>query len=426
VNQEIMFNAGLLPVLFDTLDQEDQPAEVLRAVFRCMRCLADQFTEVQKAMFGRLDLLLTVQTEHDGWQNDLALAVTEIFTDNQKMCLAMKPAQIERMVEMLVTLNVDVPDLLVALRAVVMVDELNVPLKRNQDLIMKSLMQHREEVITSGYIDGREYSAMDERRVDLLRYDGKDEGNRRLLMYHIKLVSLLSACAEGENRYIESVCQSLLSIDDILAVLLDDDVKLSAKTAYARFFLWVYINTGATPAEAGTQALATDQRLWQALRRNAELAMQSRALDAECKLFLFDAFVPLLMLLVHKHYRPRRYPESQNVLNDIAKMISSFLQRNLNHIHKHEHIKALGGVLAAISAKETTFVKGRDMVAVREKLTHHEAGLAESQSLRQYRKTYQKQVELNKYLNMYVANVRMSYNGDNVVAVQIPQSTNDR
>lgn len=43
------------------------------------------------------------------------------------------------------------------------------------------------------------------------------------LRYHISLVELLAACAEGKNVYTEIKCTSLLPLEDIVRVVTHDD-----------------------------------------------------------------------------------------------------------------------------------------------------------------------------------------------------------
>lgn len=43
------------------------------------------------------------------------------------------------------------------------------------------------------------------------------------LSYHISLVELLSACAEGKNVYTEIKCTSLLPLEDIVRVVTHED-----------------------------------------------------------------------------------------------------------------------------------------------------------------------------------------------------------
>lgn len=43
------------------------------------------------------------------------------------------------------------------------------------------------------------------------------------LRYHISLVELLSACAEGKNVYTEIKCTSLLPLEDVVRVVTHED-----------------------------------------------------------------------------------------------------------------------------------------------------------------------------------------------------------
>lgn len=43
------------------------------------------------------------------------------------------------------------------------------------------------------------------------------------LRYHISLVELLAACAEGKNVYTEIKCTSLLPLEDVVRVVTHDD-----------------------------------------------------------------------------------------------------------------------------------------------------------------------------------------------------------
>jgi len=62
-------------------------------------------------------------------------------------------------------------------------------------------------------------------------------------MYHQFQVRTLATCAEGENRFIESVCQNIFSLDDLFEVLLDPGIHMDFKRPYLRFLLWAYLAT---------------------------------------------------------------------------------------------------------------------------------------------------------------------------------------
>ena len=48
------------------------------------------------------------------------------------------------------------------------------------------------------------------------------------------LFDFLAACAEGENKFIESLCQKLLSVDEILDIVSDVTLTVRVKAAFVR------------------------------------------------------------------------------------------------------------------------------------------------------------------------------------------------
>ena len=48
------------------------------------------------------------------------------------------------------------------------------------------------------------------------------------------LFDFLASCAEGKNKLIESLCQSVLSVDSLLDVIAHADVTLASKHAFVR------------------------------------------------------------------------------------------------------------------------------------------------------------------------------------------------
>jgi inositol 1,4,5-triphosphate receptor type 1 len=78
------------------------------------------------------------------------------------------------------------------------------------------------------------------------------------LDYLISLVDLLATCAEGENRFIESICQTIFSVDELLTILNNPNIDNNLKRPYLRFFLWVYLNTAGGMIESGAGDLPHD------------------------------------------------------------------------------------------------------------------------------------------------------------------------
>ena len=69
---------------------------------------------------------------------------------------------------------------------------------------------------------------------------------------------LLYLC-QGENEYIESLCQKLLTVSEILTVLNSNDISWQTKTVFSKFFVWVYINSAKTLIESGIEELCHDR-----------------------------------------------------------------------------------------------------------------------------------------------------------------------
>lgn len=63
------------------------------------------------------------------------------------------------------------------------------------------------------------------------------------LKYHVELVKLLACCTMGKNVYTEIKCNSLLTLDDIIAMISHADCLPEIKVAYVDFLIHCYIDT---------------------------------------------------------------------------------------------------------------------------------------------------------------------------------------
>lgn len=68
----------------------------------------------------------------------------------------------------------------------------------------------------------------------------KDDGP---IKYHVELVKLLACCTMGKNVYTEIKCNSLLTLDDIIAMISHPDCLPEVKIAYVDFLSHCYIDT---------------------------------------------------------------------------------------------------------------------------------------------------------------------------------------
>lgn len=60
------------------------------------------------------------------------------------------------------------------------------------------------------------------------------------------------------HRFIESICQTIFGVDELLEVINDKTVDNNIKRPFLRFFLWVYLNTAGGMMEVGAGDLPHD------------------------------------------------------------------------------------------------------------------------------------------------------------------------
>ena len=270
----------MLTLTFDILSQEIDAKlmeqyrgieEILKKSLRLLQALARGNDVVQTRMFERLDQLLKMKVV----ESELAVALKEVeefpitllllsahvtltrcvfkscvfqtFVGNQVTCLKILPQQIQMIVDLASEHQEKAPEFLDLLNVFVKVEGLGLTLKRNQAYVMKYIMQDYNKL---AYVldQPREF-----REKILCGKMGVDH-----LKYLINLIDLLSTCAEGENRFIESMCQTILSLDELMWIINHHDVDSNLKKPFLRYFLWVYMKTAGSAIESGAGDLPHD------------------------------------------------------------------------------------------------------------------------------------------------------------------------
>jgi len=68
----------------------------------------------------------------------------------------------------------------------------------------------------------------------------------------------MSLLFQGENRFIESICQTIFNLDELLEILTDENLSNAVKKPFLRYMLWVYMNTAGGIIESGAGDLPHD------------------------------------------------------------------------------------------------------------------------------------------------------------------------
>ncbi|XP_055955374.1 inositol 1,4,5-trisphosphate receptor type 1 [Patella vulgata] len=256
MNQNILISNGILHILFDILVQDidiklfEQYAG-MNAVFKktlyLLKLLARENDKVQHHIFERLDVLLEVRVV----ESDLAIALREVFSGNQNTCLKINPRQIQKVVNRAAELQERGPEFLDLLGMIVKVTGTGLTLKRNQAYVMKYIMQNYKKVafVLDTNREDREIILTNPDRVSTLRY-------------LLSLLDLLAACAEGENMFIESLCQTILPMEDLLWVLNNPVVDNHLKKPFLRCLHHVYMKSNGATVDVSTSEIPHDSDLW--------------------------------------------------------------------------------------------------------------------------------------------------------------------
>jgi inositol 1,4,5-triphosphate receptor type 1 len=466
MNQKILYNFGVLADIFDVLDKEidirlSQYAglrEIFRQCFCFLQAMARGNTEVQSRLFDRLDKLLMVR----GAEAELADALTEVFTGNQEMCLKIRGYQVQKIVELLAQHQLDASEFLDLLKAVVKVEELDLPLKRNQGFVMTYINQNRSKL---AWI--LESNAADKRKALLKTGDILDPE----LSYLLRMVDLLATCAEGENRFIESMCQNIFSIETLLEIMNDPEISSTCKRPYVRFFVWVYLNTAGGKVESGAADLDHDEDMWAYLELlNKSLSklgkglkgmerdvkkMQSvrmslkpggrrfdtpsrkkleatkmeskrqasatgRVLEEGFLMYIFEAVLPLLQVFYTDYYQPEGPDHSHEI------KVSQALTLNLLQISEEisrlvadqNQFRLLQSTVTVMLNQESLELP-QEMVANFQQLSVDTKVDVRSDAMKQYEKDFNREEKLNENLNQFVVNFQKAYQGHNRVSAQL-------
>uniref|UniRef100_A0A8C5P7S0 Inositol 1,4,5-trisphosphate receptor n=1 Tax=Leptobrachium leishanense TaxID=445787 RepID=A0A8C5P7S0_9ANUR len=125
-------------------------------------------------------------------------------------------------------------------------------IKKCQDMIMTELTNAGDDVVVF-YNDKASFILM----LDMMAaaHEGMEEDSP--LIYHITLVDLLAACAEGKNVYTEIKCTSLLPLEDVVRVVTHENCITEVKMSYVNFVNHCYVDT-----EVEMKEIYTSNHIW--------------------------------------------------------------------------------------------------------------------------------------------------------------------
>ncbi|XP_024054949.2 inositol 1,4,5-trisphosphate receptor type 3 [Terrapene carolina triunguis] len=178
-----------------------------------------------------------------------AETMQHIFLNNYQLCSEINETVLQHFVHCLATHGRHV-QYLDFLHSIIKAEGKYV--KKCQDMIMTELTNAGDDVVVF-YNDKASLATMLEMMT--AAREGVEENSP--LMYHISLVDLLAACAEGKNVYTEIKCTSLLPLEDIVRVVTHEDCITEVKMAYVNFVNHCYVDT-----EVEMKEIYTSNHIW--------------------------------------------------------------------------------------------------------------------------------------------------------------------
>lgn len=425
-HQDILENCGIFECLLDMIHFVPQPTAVLNAAFGLLTALVRRNKKHQGLLANRVEEILGCHGQSTGWENSMARVIEEIFDSNQDTCLSVTPEQIENMVTIVAKHQFTVYSMLDALRAVAKVEDLNIPIQRNQNLIVKYLTARRQTVIDIAFIDVEGDAEVNQLRLELLRSKSTKGTEYEKRQYHLNLVSLLASCCEGKNQFIESVCQTIFSLKELKDTLADAAIESSAKCSYLRFLLWCYFNTEGSGYGTGVSELPSDVNFFISVADIVQLELDAcyqsgdNAPNSVSMLNrVFDAVLPFVSKVAENYYNAKQYPATVKPMEDIAVSVASFATRALPQIFDRAQVKSISYCVSELSKVAPSKFGNSLKASLGMKLNSQDAGISESPAEARCRTHYSEELAVNEALNAFVKNVGVAYRGRNTIRDQI-------
>ncbi|KAI6652753.1 hypothetical protein LOD99_4139 [Oopsacas minuta] len=288
-NQKILYNFGILEDVMTLLEKtqddrtplvtssqagmtaEDGPTRLAKVACVLLCRMATDNLVVQQRLYNRLEIL-TNETLFDCAPHQLSSLLTQLFTGAQDIVMNVKADDIKLICSLMRprdTLQLeDIPPIIEILKAITKVEEIDLPLHFNQVHIMNSFMPIKPKHIDNilGTEDGK--SA---RRMELLNSENPQDDDLIILNLMLSTYDLMASLCEGENLHHESVCQSMITQEELLEILNNKKLPFDRKYQFASFFNWVYLNTHKTSSSYDGASVDDDPAFWEFLENTNDV-----------------------------------------------------------------------------------------------------------------------------------------------------------
>ena len=254
----------------------------------------------------------------------------------------------------------------------------------------------------------------------------QDPETVKRLNFHLELVALLASCAEGENHYIESMCQGIIGLEQTLEVLCDPSIAATRKDAYLRYLQFVYLCATGPPIEVGTVLLHMETRLFEAMVDIFTRAILPHTHEEEhphqdVHVFIMEAYAPAVTSLVKRFYKPDENPDSVAPLHKLGELLSESAPWLLKHFRHKADLDILGPLYLSLHNADPAAIDRAVIKALRRRLSKQNVNRAAllTDAEKAYVDKYHREIELNRMFNDFSVCLIYAYENTNTVRAQL-------
>lgn len=290
---------------------KEHKAKMVACIYQMIKYFVKDNPKNQALMFPHLEFLISKL----GPMNHIWECIVEIVRNNIALCSTIDEKNIQNYIQFMAESN---PSFQAAhiefLSSIVVVN--NVPIKRNQNMVIKSLIERKNDVM----ILFNDEESLKERNDLILSNDIKNENGK--LNYYFKLIELLTLCCKGKVHTTEVQIQSIFTIDEVIIQLKDEQTPPDLKILLFKFLNEVFIYT-----EKKNLFVTSNQPLWETIDHFVKdinhkvINNDYESLDIE---FIFNIFPSFLYYYFTIHYEYKEHAEGTvKLLKQVYEILKS-------------------------------------------------------------------------------------------------------
>jgi hypothetical protein len=290
-SQRILRNLGVHELLVNLLKSRSVTDKVIhRAAITLLTEFVTNNHENQSILFEHFDFFLSKLHKQLG----VTKLLCEIIRNNRNVVSQIEEKHVQAIIDVTIE-RLPQHKYLEILSLLVVTN--GYAIKRNQLLVTKSLLERRKDILI--LFEGVEGLA---ERNDLISKKDDEVNPHGKLSYHIQLLELFALCSDGTFYAVEVKLQSLFSIEDNIAHLLDPNTTLNLKIPLMRYLDEVYVNVEIKTENSGLNSSKDFWKILEAIPDQISEYISSDLRGVHTK-YLIGTVLPMI-----NHYFSLHYP----------------------------------------------------------------------------------------------------------------------